>query len=124
MLYEELTSKIIGAALDVHNELGFGFLESVYGNALYIELQNRGLKCDCQRRIEVYYKGKKVGNYVADMIVEDKVIVELKAVSEIRKEHQQQLLNYLVATNLELGLLLNFGHSLEKRRVINTPHKT
>lgn len=122
MLYEDITEEIIGAALEVHQELGYGFLEAVYGNALYRELTDRGLKCECQKKIDVYYKGKSVGNYIADMVVEDKVIVELKAVKDLCPEHKQQLLNYLVATQTEVGLLLNFGHSLVPKRVINTIH--
>ena len=76
MLYEELTSTIIHAAHEVHNILGFGFLEAVYGNALYKELQKEGVKCECQKSIDFFYKGEKVGHYVADMLIEDKVIVE------------------------------------------------
>lgn len=80
MLFEdEYTNKIIGAAQEVHRELGFGFLEAVYGNALYKELTKRGLKCECQKPIDVFYKGEVVGHYIPDMIVEDKVIIELKA---------------------------------------------
>lgn len=79
MLYENLTEQIILAARDVHKELGFGFLEAVYGNALYKELKARDIKCECQKHIDVYYKGEVVGHYVADMLIDDKVIVELKA---------------------------------------------
>lgn len=120
MIYEDISEEIIGAAYEVHDQLGFGFLEAVYGNALYLELKERGLKCECQKNIDVFYKDKKVGHYIADMLVEDKIIVELKAVSEIRDEHKQQLLNYLVATQIQLGLLINFGHSVEVKRLINT----
>ena len=120
MLYEELTSTIIHAAHEVHNILGFGFLEAVYGNALYKELQQEGVKCECQKSIDVFYKGEKFGHYVADMLIEDKVIVELKAVVELRKEHEWQLINYLAASDKKLGLLINFGHSVQVRRKINT----
>ncbi|MBR1932945.1 MAG: GxxExxY protein [Prevotella sp.] len=123
MLYEELSEKIILAAHDVHKELGFGFLEAVYGNALYKELKSRGLKCECQKHIDVYYKGEVVGHYVADMLVEDKIIVELKAVVDLRPEHEWQLLNYLVASKIELGLLINFGHRVMVKRKINTIKK-
>lgn len=123
MLYEDITQQIIGAAQEVHRQLGYGFLEAVYGNALFQELTGRGMNCECQKKIDVFYKGKPVGFYVADMIVADKVIVELKAARDIRPEHLQQLLNYLVATRMEVGLLLNFGHSMVPKRVIHTlPH--
>ena len=121
MLYdEEITRKIIGAAQEVHRELGFGFLEAVYGNALYKELSRRGMKCECQKPIDVYYKGEVVGHYIPDMIVEDKVIIELKAVADLRPEHEWQLINYLKATGIEVGLLLNFGVSLQQKRKIFT----
>jgi GxxExxY protein len=120
MLYEDLSKKIVHAAHVVHNELGFGFLEAVYGNALYKELTQSGLKCECQKTMDVYYKGEEVGHYVADMVVEDKIIVELKAVVDLRPEHEWQLLNYLAASRMELGLLINFGHSVKVKRKILT----
>ena len=83
MLYEDLSKKIVHAAHLVHDELKFGFLEAVYGNALYKELSRMGLKCECQKPLDVYYKGDKVGHYVADMVVEDKIIIELKAVTDL-----------------------------------------
>ena len=124
MLHEEITRKIIGAAQEVHSELGFGFLEAVYGNALYKELTRKGLKCECQIPIDVYYKNEVVGHYVPDMIVEDVVIVELKAVAELRPEHEWQLVNYLTACRKELGLLINFGHSVKVKRKIFTENRT
>lgn len=121
MLFEdEYTNKIIGAAQEVHRELGFGFLEAVYGNALYKELTKRGMKCECQKPIDVFYKGEVVGHYIPDMIVEDKIIIELKAVSDLRPEHEWQLLNYLAATHIEVGLLINFGRSVKVKRKILT----
>jgi GxxExxY protein len=123
MLYENITEKIIGAAHEVHKELGFGFLEAVYGNALFKELQSRGLKCECQKSINVYYKGEIVGHYVPDMIVEDKIIIELKAVADLRPEHEWQLVNYLTACHLNVGLLINFGHSVKVKRKIFTENK-
>ena len=120
MLYEDLSKKIVHAAHVVHNELGFGFLEAVYGNALYKELTKLGLKCECQKAMDVFYKGEKVGHYVADMVVEDKIVVELKAVVDLRPEHEWQLLNYLAAGRMELGLLINFGHSVKVKRKILT----
>lgn len=120
MLYEELTKEIIGAAQEVHRQLKFGFLESVYEKALSYELTSRGIKNECQKRLQVKYKGVVVGDYVADMVVADKVILELKAVSDLRPEHEYQLLNYLTACDMELGLLINFGHSVQVKRRIRT----
>ncbi len=109
MRYEELTKQIIGAYYEVYNTLGNGFLEQVYQNSMYKELVSRGLFCDCQKRIEVFYKSELVGYYVPDIIVENKVILELKALPEITGDESAQLLNYLKATNMEVGLLMNFG---------------
>jgi len=109
MLYQELTNKIIGAYYKVYNLLGYGFLEKVYENALKIELRKLNLKVDQQRNIKVVYEGFEVGDYYADLIVEDLVIIELKAAEAICEQHEAQLLNYLKATNKEVGLLLNFG---------------
>ena len=120
MLYEELTKKIVHAAHLVHDELGFGFLEAVYGNALYKELCSIGLKCECQKPMDVYYKGERVGHYIADMVIDDKIVIELKAVVDLRPEHEWQLLNYLAASHIELGLLINFGRSVKVRRKIMT----
>ena len=114
----ELSQKIIAAAHNVHNELGQGFLEKVYKNALAIELQETGIKCALEVPMSVRYSGHVVGDYVADMIVEDKIIVEAKAVSELNSVHEVQLVNYLKATGLQVGLLINFGRSVQvKRRV-------
>lgn len=118
MLYEELTHEILGAFYEVHNILGFGFLEQVYQNSFYKELLHRGLKVECQKEIVVYYKGESVGRYVADMVVENKIILELKAVQSLKIEHEWQLINYLKATGIEVGLLLNFGHSAESKRKV------
>lgn len=120
MIERPLSGKIIGAAFDVHNELGFGFAENVYKNALYIELKSLGLKCECEKDIDVFYKGKVVGKYRADMIVEDKIIVELKSVSAIIPTHEVQLVNYLKATGIERGLIINFSKSVEvKHRIFS-----
>ena len=107
--YSELTRKIIGAFYDVYNELGYGFLEKVYENALAIELKQRGFNVVQQKPIDVSYKGIVVGSYFADLIIHDKVLLELKATKEIKEEHEAQILNYLKATKYEVGLLLNFG---------------
>ena len=124
MIFNDLTEKIIHAAYEVHKHLGFGFLENVYENALYKELTKQGLKCECQKPIDVFYKGEVVGHYIPDMIVEDAVILELKAVVELRPEHEWQLINYLTACHKELGLLINFGHSVKVKRKIFTGNRT
>jgi len=102
-LYEDLTKKIIKCFYKVYDELGYGFLESIYENALIVELQETGLKIENQKGLEVFYKGVLVGKYRSDIIVEDKVIIELKAVSQLTKSHEVQLVNYLKATNIEIG---------------------
>lgn len=117
-LHKELTSKIIAGFYTVYNELGFGFLEKVYENALMYELQLMRLFVERQKPIEVYYKEKRVGEYFADLVVESKVIVELKAAESLCPEHELQLINYLKSTNIEIGLLLNFGQTPEIRRKI------
>ena len=122
MKHKELTAKIIDCAYKVHRELGFGFLESVYQNALMVELAITGLQCEKEKRIQVYYGEQMVGDFVADILVEDKVIVELKSVKEIHPAHEAQLINYLKATGMEVGLLINFGEKVEiKRKVMDHP---
>ena len=111
-----LTETIIGCAFKVHNALGPGFLEQVYENALRIELVKQGLQIKQQAPIEVNYEGQVVGSYYADLWVEDRVIVELKAVRKLSKAHEVQLVNYLTATGVDTGLLLNFGPSVEVKR--------
>ena len=120
MIREELTDRIIGAFYRVYNELGFGFLENVYQNALYLELMNEGFKVEAQKPINVYYQNRVVGKYKADLIVNGDIILELKAVDYLVKEHELQLINYLKATEIEIGLLLNFGAKPEIRRKIFT----
>ena len=122
MKHKELTAKIIDCAYKVHRELGFGFLESVYQNALVIELTKAGLKSEREKRIQVYYDGKVVGDFVADILVEEKVILELKSVSQVHPAHEAQLINYLKATGIKVGLLINFGEKVEiKRKVLDRP---
>ena len=106
---QALTREIIAAAYEVHGELGGGFLEKVYESALVIELASRGLRVTPQAQIEVQYKGDTVGVFYADLLVNDAVICEIKAVTAIASSHQAQLLNYLKATGKKVGLLLNFG---------------
>ena len=111
-----LTDKIIGTFYEVYNELGFGFLESVYEEAMIIALSAKGLTVKQQVQIPVWFRGKKIGNFEADLIVNNLVIIELKAVKGIDEAHIAQLLNYLRATEIEVGLVLNFGHKAEFRR--------
>lgn len=117
-LFKEETDKIIGAFYKVYRTLGYGFLERVYQNALFFELQGMGIKCETQRPISVYYQGRIVGEYIADIVVNNSIILELKATKELCSEHEAQLLNYLKATKIELGLLLNFGVRPQVRRKI------
>ena len=118
LLHKNITDKIIRAFYNVYNELGFGFLEKVYERSMIIELKSMRLECENQKKIDVFYRNKNVGDYYADIIVENKVIVELKAAEGIIKEHEAQLLNYLKATNIEVGLLLNFGNKPQFKRMI------
>ena len=118
--HTDLTEKIIKAFYKVYNTLGFGFLEKVYENAMFIELRNMGLFVEKQRRVKVFYEGQEVGDYFADLIVDEKVIIELKASEALCEEHEFQLINYLKATEIEVGLLLNFGKKPEFRRKIFT----
>lgn len=109
MEFENITEKIIGCAYQVHNRMGYGFLESVYEKCMLIELRKAGLKSEYQKPIIVYYDGEVVGQFVADIFVEDTIILELKSVKSIAKAHEVQLVNYLVATGKDVGLLINFG---------------
>ena len=109
MLYEELTGKIIGAFYQVYNDLGYGFLEKVYENALAHKLRQAGLTVQQQHPVRVYYEGLIIGEFFADMLVDERVMLELKTAETIAPIHQAQLTNYLKATPIELGLLLNFG---------------
>jgi len=123
MLYGDLTEDIIGAFYDVNNSLGHGFLERVYENALAIELRSYGMVIEQQKPIKVYYKKQIVGEYFADIIVNGLVILELKVVDKILRDHEAQLLNYLRATDIEVGLLLNFGNNAEFRRKYYTNNR-
>jgi GxxExxY protein len=114
--YKDLTEKIIKAFYQVYNTLGYGFLEKIYENALLIELNKLGLKSVAQSPIKVFYENNLVGEYFADILVENKVIVEIKSAKNIAAEHEAQLLNYLKATEIEVGLLLNFGPKAEVKR--------
>lgn len=120
LLHQEITDQILQSFYKVYNKLGYGFLEKVYENALLIELNDCGLKCESQLPISVYYNNQRVGNYFADLIVEDLIIIELKASESIDEAHEIQLINYLKATKIEVGLLLNFGKKPEIKRKLFT----
>ena len=120
MYCEELSEQVIGACFEVSNELGIGFLESVYEKALLIALRDRGLKAESQVAVRVSFRNQAVGEFFADIVIEDQIIIELKAVRGIAVEHVAQVLNYLRATGKEVGLLVNFGtKKLEYRRFNN-----
>ncbi len=123
-LYKDLTSEIIQRFYVVYNILGYGFLEKVYEKALKFELEKAGFRVERQKPINVYYETELVGEYFADLLVENKVIVELKTAITICEEHENQLINYLKATEIEVGLLLNFGKKPEiKRKVFSNKNK-
>jgi len=123
-LHSDTTEKIIKAFFIVYYYLGYGFLEKVYENAMMIELRKMGLKCENQKPLKVYYYNEEIGSYFADIIVEEKVIVELKAAECLVIDNEMQLVNYLKATDIEVGLLLNFGKKPEfKRRVLTAEYK-
>ncbi len=123
-IYSELSDTIIKAFYKVYNTLGFGFLEKVYENAMIIELKKSGLQVEKQKPISVYYDEKIVGEYFADLIVDNKIIIELKAAESICAANECQLVNYLKATDIEVGLLLNFGKEPQiKRKVLTSDHK-
>ncbi len=111
MKHEEITHQIIGSAYTVFKKLGFGFLESVYKKAMAIELNKNNLKVEPEKQLKVYYDNHEVGEFYIDLFVEDEIIVELKSVQKLAKEHEVQLVNYLNGLKKEIGLLINFGPS-------------
>jgi len=120
ILYKELSYKIIGLAMEIHSKLGYGFLEKVYENALMLLFRREVIQAKQQAPIKVYFEGEIVGEYFADILVEDKIILELKVLEKITDVHIAQALNYLKATGLELAIILNFGkRKLEYERLIN-----
>jgi GxxExxY protein len=123
LLHQSITNTILKVYYEVYNELGHGFLEKVYQNAMYFELKARGLKVESQKEIKVYFKQQLVGEYYADLIVENKVIIELKATEVLMNAHVAQTINYLKATPIEIGMLLNFGSEPEFKRLIYTNNK-
>ena len=122
-LYSELTEVILGCCFDVMNELGIGFLEAVYKNALFIAIKEKGLKIEAEKRFEVIFRNRKIGLYVADLIVEGKVIIELKCCESLLGEHQAQVINYLKVSGVLVGLLVNFGkRKVEYNRLHHPDH--
>ena len=120
LLHKSITDIILKVYYEVYNELGYGFLEKVYQNAMYFELKSLGYKVEAQKQIKVYFKQQLVGEYYSDLLVEDKVIVELKACDLLMNIHVAQIMNYLKATPIEVGILLNFGEAPEFKRLIYT----
>ena len=120
LLHKDLSDEIIYWFYEVYNTLGYGFLEKVYKNSLYYDLIEAGLQCETEKQIDVYYKNKRVGMYYADIVVENKIILELKTSENICKEHEYQLSNYLRATDYEVGYVLNFGKKPEFKRILFT----
>jgi GxxExxY protein len=118
MLHSDVTGKILRAYYNVYNELGYGFLEKNYEKAMAIELHKMKVKFKTQEPITVYYRDQQIGIYSADIVVEEKVIVELKAATKIAPENEVQLLNYLRATKMEVGMLLNFGEEPSFKRTV------
>jgi len=122
MKHEEITHKIIGCAYQVFNQLGFGFLESVYKKAMIIELRKINLKTEAEKLLKVYYDNQVIGEFYVDLFVEDEIIVELKSVQSLAKEHEVQLVNYLNGLKKDIGLLINFGPSgVEVKRKYRKP---
>lgn len=120
LLFSDVTRKVIGAAMEVHCHLGCGFLESVYEEALAIEFDLCNIRYERQKSMDIFYKGRKTKQFVCDFLVENAVIVELKALRQLTAVEEAQLLNYLKATNMKVGLLINFGEvSLKYKRFVN-----
>jgi GxxExxY protein len=120
LLHKSITDVILKVYYEVYNELGCGFLEKVYQNAMYFELKSLGYKVEAQKQIKVYFKNQLVGEYYSDLLVEDKVIVELKATELLMNVHVAEIINYLKSTPIEVGILLNFGEEPEFKRIIYT----
>jgi GxxExxY protein len=124
LLHKDLTDIIIACFYQVYNDLGYGFLERVYQNALYYALIDEGLECEAEKPIKVYHNGRVVGDYRADLLVENSVLLEMKTSEELSPANEKQLINYLKATDIEVGLLLNFGKKPQfKRKIFSNDRK-
>lgn len=123
LLHKEISKPILKVFYDVYNQLGYGFLEKVYQNAMYFELKSQGYKVEAQKQIKVYFRNQLVGEFYADLLIEDAIIVELKACEHLVNSHVAQLLNYLKATQIEIGLVLNFGETPEFKRLVYTNNR-
>ncbi|CAD5346478.1 GxxExxY protein [Flavobacterium bizetiae] len=123
LLHKEISKPILQVFYDVYNQLGYGFLEKVYQNSMYFELIAQGYKVEAQKQIKVYFKNQLVGEFYADLLVEDTIIVELKACEHLINSHVAQLMNYLKATQIEVGLILNFGETPDFKRLVYTNNR-
>jgi GxxExxY protein len=123
LLHKEISKPILKIFYDVYNQLGYGFLEKVYQNAMYFELIEQGYKVEAQKQIKVYFKNKLVGEFYADLLVEDAIILELKSCECLVNAHVAQLMNYLKSTKIEVGLVLNFGESPDFKRLVYTNNR-
>lgn len=123
LLHREISKPILQVFYDVYNELGYGFLEKVYQNAMYFELKSQGYKVEAQKQIKVYFKDQLVGEFYADLLIEDSIIVELKACEHLINSHVAQLMNYLRSTEIEVGLVLNFGETPDFKRLVYTNNR-
>ena len=123
LLHKEISKPILEVFYDVYNQLGYGFLEKVYQNAMYFELKSQGYKVEAQKQIKVYFRNQLVGEFYADLLIEDAIIVELKACEHLVNSHIAQLMNYLKATQIEIGLVLNFGETQEFKRLVYTNNR-
>ncbi len=119
LIYQELSNKILEAYFNVLKYLTTGLLESVYENALCIELDEMGIPFECQKHLSVYYKGRVIGEFVPDIVVDDKIILELKSIPELTSANTAQLINYLIITQFKVGYLFNFGEGRDYKRIIN-----
>ncbi len=119
IIYKELSYKIIGIAMEIHRELGYGYLEKVYENALLVLLKENNINAEQQKELSVNFRGHEVGKYIADIVIENKIILELKVATAIKDVHKAQVANYLKTTGLKLGIIINFGKDrLEYERVV------
>ena len=123
LIHKEISKPILRIFYDVYNELGYGFLEKVYQNAMYFELKAQAYKVEAQKQIKVYFKNQLVGKFYADLLIEDTIIVELKACECLISSHVAQLMNYLKSTQIEVGLLLNFGETPDFKRLVFTNNR-